>query len=89
MADKPCEQDELFARAAAAIAEAHRLVQVNLECREELEATLRRMQYRATFFPKTLKLHYPSDFREPQRSCQPSPAPAEDVDVERRRTEPN
>jgi hypothetical protein len=78
MADEPGEQDELFTRAAAAIAEAERLMQANRERRKSLDARLRRMHYRATFFPKALKIHYLSDFPEPRRFYQPFPNQAED-----------
>lgn len=69
--------DQLFARAAAAIAEARRLTEINLEWRDGLEASVRRMHFRAAFFPKTLKFHTPWDFREPQRTSQPFPRRSE------------
>jgi hypothetical protein len=77
MADEFGGQDELFARATAAIAEAKRLAEENREWQHGIEVRLRRMYFRATFHPKTRKLHRPQDFPVPLRSYQPFPMRSE------------
>lgn len=62
MEEMPNDQDELFARAKAAIAEARRLTEENREWQKGLTARMNKMCFRTTFFPKSVKLFSPQDF---------------------------
>ena len=73
MADALDECQKLIARATAAIAEAKRLVQENLGYQLQAEAKLKRMYFRASFHPKTVKLLSPLDFPAPRTGASTLP----------------
>lgn len=74
MPDDLDEHTKLLARADAAVAQARRLIEANREWQNNIEGRMRRMLFRATFAPKSLKLFSPWDVRAPERSSQPFPA---------------
>jgi hypothetical protein len=73
MADTLDELDELLARANAAIAEATRLIEENRAWQANIAAGLRRMRFRITFRPKTLRFLSPLDFPDRRQVYQPFP----------------
>jgi hypothetical protein len=61
MADSVDDIQDLFARATAAISEAARLAEENLELRKNLGETIRCMHLRARFYPKSLNIYTPAN----------------------------
>ena len=79
MAIQPDNLNVLLARADAAIAEARRLIEANENLQHETASRIHRMLFRASFYPKALKLFSPLDFLEPDRSSQPFPIQSDDA----------
>lgn len=71
MADAFDATEKLITRATAAIAEAKRLADENRSLQEAANARLRRIYFRATFYPKSLRFYRPLDFLEKKPSYQP------------------
>jgi len=69
--DGPDTLEKLFARAEAAVRESWSLVAKNHEWRKAAETKLRRMHFRASFEPKTLKFFSLLDFHVLQRDRVP------------------
>jgi hypothetical protein len=74
MADAWEKTDKLITRATAAISEAKRLTEKSQELHQLAEGRLRRLYFRASFHPKTLKLLSPLDFPDWRRPYQPFPS---------------
>lgn len=62
MADALDDAEKLFARASAAIAEARRLTEEGRVWRKTTDERVRRLYFRATFFPKRLRIFSAADF---------------------------
>jgi len=71
------ETDALFARAAAAIAEAKLLTAQSHEWQATTFARLRYLSFQFTFEPKSLKLYSPLDFPGRRRPYEPFPTEAD------------
>jgi|SRR5690242_8633316 hypothetical protein len=79
MTDSLEDEDKLFARADAAIAEAKRLTEEIIKRHDEVHATLRRRRLRASFEPKAYRVLAPIDFPDRRRPYQPFPSEQDDA----------
>ena len=73
MADALEKTDKLITRATAAISEAKRLTVESYELHRRAEARIRRLYFRASFHPKTIKLLSSLDFPDRRRPYRPFP----------------
>ena len=64
---EPNETGQVVERASAAIAEARRLLEENRELRLTVSFRIKRLYYRSSFGPKTLRIYAPQDFPEQAR----------------------
>ena len=67
MSDASDDHEKLLARASAAIAEATQLMEENRKWQANINGKLKRMHFRASFYPRTIKLLSPLDFPDRPR----------------------
>ena len=74
MADALDTSEKLFNRADAAVARARRLIEENRQWQDGISRNVKRMYFRAIFYPKTVKFFSPLDFPDQRPAYQPFPS---------------